>query len=238
MTFPSAVTEEIQKLAPSAIIELFEIDLTPYGGSIYRFHAGTNQVASDIVFDGNTYTRYPIEVSGFEFGVNGQFPRPKMRISNAFGLITGLILTYNSSQIRDLVGAKVTRIRTLVKFLDAVNFTGGVNPSEDPTAEFPRDYFYIDRKSLENRDVVEFELASSLDMQGVLLPRRVVLANICPWVYRGTECAYAGSNYYDANDSPVSTLAQDVCGKRVSSCRLRFGTGTLRFGGFPAVGSE
>jgi len=31
-------------------------------------------------------------------------------------------------------------------------------------------------------------------------------------------------------------LAQDVCGKRVSSCEVRFGTNAeLPFGGFPAA---
>ena len=35
----------------------------------------------------------------------------------------------------------------------------------------------------------------------------------------------------------VSTLAEDVCGKRVASCKLRFGdNGELPFGSFPGAG--
>jgi hypothetical protein len=35
-----------------------------------------------------------------------------------------------------------------------------INPTEDFSAEFPREIYYIDRKSAENREIVEFELAS------------------------------------------------------------------------------
>jgi len=234
MTINADISSEIQKLAPSAVIELFELDLTTVGGSIQRFHAGTNELNSDIVWDGDTYTRYPIDASGFELVQGGQFPRPKMRASNIFGTITALLLVYS-----DLIGVKVTRIRTLKKYLDAVNFTGGVNPTADNTAEFPRDYYYIDRKTAENREYVEFELVSSIDLHGVQLPRRIIMANLCTWVYRSTECGYAGSSYYRADDSPASTLADDVCGKRYSSCQLRFGVfGNIRFGGFPSAGQS
>jgi phage-related protein len=37
-----------------------------------------------------------------------------------------------------------------------------LNPTEDTSAEFPREIYYIDRKSAENREIVEFELASSI----------------------------------------------------------------------------
>jgi lambda family phage minor tail protein L len=42
-----------------------------------------------------------------------------------------------------------------------------VNPNEDTSAEFPREIYYIDRKSAENREIVEFELASVFDLAGV-----------------------------------------------------------------------
>jgi len=84
---------------------------------------------------------------------------------------------------------------------------------------------------------VEFELSSPLDLVGVMLPRRVIIQNVCPWVYRGAECGYAGSTYFDTNDNPVGSLGQDVCGKRLASCKARFGTnGVLPFGGFPSCG--
>ena len=72
----------------------------------------------------------------------------------------------------DLTGAKVTRIRTLAKFIDAVNFADGTNPTADDEAEFPQEKYAIDRKSTENREVVEFELAAPTDLAGVRIPKR------------------------------------------------------------------
>lgn len=232
MSIPVSIQSEIQKVDPSAVIELFEIDGTSLGASLYRFHTGTNSLGADIVWQGNTYVRFPIEITGFEISGQGQLPRPKMRISNYLSAITTLLL-----QFEDMVGSKVSRKRTLAKFLDAVNFTGSVNPTADSTAAFPDDVYFIDRKVTENRDVVEFELVSSLDLAGVSLPRRQIIQNICAWKYRGGECGYTDTRYFKADDSSTTDSTQDVCGKRLSSCKLRFGTGgILPFGGFPGAG--
>ena len=104
----------------------------------------------------------------------------------------------------DLTGAKVTRIRTLAKFLDVTNFaSNGLFVQENstdyialedsdlfaqetvgnPTAannEFPREIYYIDRKVSENRDVVTFELASVSDLAGIRLPKRQCTRDLFP----------------------------------------------------------
>ena len=214
---------ELQSAAPSAIIELFqlELNLAQHGANeTHYFHSGANLNASgEIVWAGQVYQRWPIEASGFEY--NGkQLPRPTLRVSNVLGTITALILTLPNG----LEGAKVSRIRTLARYLDAVNFPGSVNPlgTPDSTAEFPREVFYIDRKATENIEVVEFEMCAAFDLAGVRAPKRQCISNICQWTYRGAECGYVGNAYSDANDNPVGTLAQDVCGKRLSSCEARF----------------
>jgi lambda family phage minor tail protein L len=227
-----AISSEIQKLAPSSVIELFVLDLAIFGQGPVRFHAGTNALQQRVVWQGNAYEPFPIEVEGFEFNGNGQVPRPRLRVANVTGAITALVLTY-----QDLLGAKITRKRTLAKYLDAVNFSGGSNPTADPLAEFADDIYYVDRKSRETRDVVEFELAASFDLEGVTLPRRQIVQNVCPWRYRGSECGYTGSNYFNANDQSVVSSIQDICGKRLASCQVRFGQNAeLPFGGFPAAG--
>lgn len=228
----TAIRSEIQKLAPSAVIELFVLDLSLFSqGSVY-FHAGTNSLQQRLTWQGKTYEAFPIQVEGFEFNGNGQIPRPKLKVANVTGAITAMVLIY-----QDLVGAKITRKRTLAKYLDAVNFPGGVNPTADPTAEFADDIYYVDRKSRETRDVIEFELAASFDLEGVNLPRRQIVQNVCPWRYRSSECGYTGTSYFDANDQSVPSSKQDICGKRLSSCQARFGQNAeLPFGGFPAAG--
>lgn len=481
---------ELQSSAPSAIIELYELQLDSQihnSTTIYRFHAGVNAVGTnaDIVWAGNTYQQLPIEAEGFEYTGNNQLPRPKLRVSNILGTITALITA------TPLEGAKVTRIRTMARYLDTANFpsrrnlltttsdfsgtwlhgaslssyftatpsnvyapdgtisamqfvststtaqglflrasqsftaatyttslyvyvpsqtgvtswglvldaadsantatsaaqtlfdqwvrvslpitytatrafldfnirrngsaptaagftfhawgaqhetgttltdyqpvtaTWSQNPygAPDPTAEFPREIYYIDRKSVETRDVVEFELAAAFDLVNVRAPKRQCISNICQWKYKSSECGYdptspaatplrqhyistgygAGRNinstgqfngtyyiathadvaaagytsgtayqhylaygiwegraansggafnttyylntytdlntivYFNENDVGVSSVALDVCGKRLSSCKIRFGpAAALPFGSFPGVGT-
>lgn len=226
------IQQDLQQLQPGYLVELFELDCTSVGGDVLRFHNGSNQLRADVVFDGLTYMAYPIQASGFEFTGRGQAPRPSLTVANVTGLLGALVRTYD-----DLVGCKLTRRRTMLKYLDAVNFPGGVNPTADPTAQLPEDVYYIDRKSTENKVLIEFELAAAFDVAGVQLPRRYIVQNVCPWRYRGGECGYTGTVYFDANDQLVPNPGQDVCGKRLNSCKVRFGEfAELPFGGFPAAG--
>ena len=109
------------------------------------------------------------------------------------------------------------------------------NSEANPNQYLPDEIWYIDRKVLENRYVIQFELASAMDLNGVRLPYREVIQNACVWKYRSAECGYTGTLYFDANDKPT-TVNNDFCSKRLNGCRLRFGTGnTLPYGGFPGA---
>ena len=203
MTTP---VSELQKINPSNIVELFQLELiTAIHGSNtkYYFHNGTNTNGNtNLIFNNIEYTKMPIEAEGFEF--NGkQTPRPRLRISNILGTFTTIILTLPQG----LEGAKVTRIRTLERYIDNTNFTGGqillengsnilledgnaldmesgINPfgPPDPTATFDEQIFIIDRKSTENREIIEFELAATYDIAGVRLPKRQVLPTDFPGI--------------------------------------------------------
>jgi lambda family phage minor tail protein L len=246
------VTSALQEIAPGALIELFQLELNVAQHGVaetYYFHAGTNANGyGNLVWDGQAYMALPIEVEGFEYSGQGTLPRPKMRISNLMGTITALILTLPEG----LEGAKFTRIRTLGRFLDAVNFPvgsyvvsnywavgyeSGTSATADPLAEFPREVYFVDRKSAENRDVVEFEMASAFDMAGVRAPKRQCITR-CQWVYRSPECSYTSTNYFNVSDVVVGNASEDVCGKRVDSCKVRFGQNAeLPHGGFVGIGS-
>jgi lambda family phage minor tail protein L len=227
-----SISSDIQLLAPSAVVELFELDLTSLGGEKYYFHGGINSQGNNIVWKGITYTRYPIEAEGFEKTSTGTLPRPTLRAANIMGEVSAL--AYN---FQDLVGGKIIRRRTFAKYLDAINFPGGINPYADPNVAFPDEVWSIDRKSAENPVFVEFELAAAFDVIGIMLPRRQCIQNTCTWKYRSAECGYTGGAAATKNDVPTADLTQDVCGKRLSSCKMRFGiTGQLPYGGFPGVG--
>jgi len=174
----ASVVSDLQSINPSAIIELFTLTTTAaLHGSVttHRFHNGTSlKDDGEIVWAGDTYQRFPIQAEGFAFQ-KGQLPRPTLTVSNALGTITAILLNVNETTTgNDLTGATVTRIRTLAKFLDAVNFPSNVNPygTPDPNAEFPQEIYSIDRKSAENREVVTFELAAVLDLAGIRAPKR------------------------------------------------------------------
>lgn len=112
------------------------------------------------------------------------------------------------------------------------------NSIADDTAHFPDEIWYVDRKAVETRTHIQFELTAAHDIHGVKLPSRTVVANSCPWVYKGVECGYSGSAYWDINNNSVSDNSEDVCGKTFTSCELRFPEDTTEspFGGFPGAG--
>ena len=184
MSVNQSIFSNLQSINPSAVIELFTLQLsTALHGSntIYRFHAGSNLNANgQIIWAGNTYLRFPVQASGFAFQ-RGKIPRPKISISNATGLMSSILLEVNNTTTgNDLTGAKVTRIRTLARYLDAINFADQSNPTADSNAEFPKEIYSIDRKSTENREIVEFELAAPTDIAGVRIPGRQATRNIFP----------------------------------------------------------
>ena len=194
MTVNSKIFSSLQDINPSAIIELFTLQLsTALHGSntIYRFHAGSSLNANGkIVWAGNEYFRFPIQATGFAFQ-KGQLPRPKLVVSNGGNQgsslanlsFSAILLTVNETTVgNDLTGAVVTRIRTLAKFIDAGNFADGTNATADPSAEFPQEIYSIDRNASENRELVEFELAAPTDLAGVRIPGRQCTRSVFPAV--------------------------------------------------------
>lgn len=111
------------------------------------------------------------------------------------------------------------------------------NPTADPTQILDKEIWTVDRKSNENSIFMEWELTAPFDLRGVKIPRRQCVQNMCNWKYRGPECGYTGTAYFDIKDGQVLDPSRDICGKRLSSCKKRFGaTAVLPYGGFPAVG--
>ena len=186
---------ELQKINPNSIIELFELELVEglhYATgnpsnvpTIYRFHSGTNiDSYANIVWQLNTYERFPVVASGYEYAGKGQIPRPQLIMSNLGGItrlgsvirVTDLLVSVNQvTPHKDLLDAKLTRRTLTADALDASNFSGGTNPFGTPSSnEFPKEIYFIDRKIQESRDAVQFELVNRLDMQNKRIPARQV----------------------------------------------------------------
>ena len=115
MTIDTApVFSDIQKVNPSSIIELFKLELkeglnyatgNPSGvTTVHRFHSGSNLDAyGSIVWNSETYLRFPVEASGFAFQ-RGQLPRPTITITiTNHRLFTGdsLVIDFTSGSSAD-----------------------------------------------------------------------------------------------------------------------------------------
>ena len=202
------VYSEAFSLNPSALITLFEVDIGEIGfnrgiindfdinseyQTIFRFHNSIKSTSNSIIWRGNEYVAAPIQEEGFEITSKGTLPSPKLRMSVTDDGIEYLsIFKKRLLEFGDIIGSKVTRIRTFAKFIDAENFKNskypdGFNPSN---SELSRDVFFIDRKALETKNTIEYDLATFFDIENVKLPGRLVIANSCGAKYRGHGCLY------------------------------------------------
>lgn len=189
------IQQDVAQTWHDAIIELFELDLEPITGSVsdkYYFTAGVMPDNSKMQWKGETYEPLPIEASGFERTTQGQIPTPELTVANVLGTLASVVNTLD-----DLVGAKVVRRRTLLKYLD-----NGTEP--DSTQEFPEDIFYIERKVAETSVTITWQLASKIDLEGLQLPKRIITQNYCLWKYRGAECGYDGPPVANEYDQPIA----------------------------------
>ena len=144
---------ELSNLTPSAVVTLFDIDLTnlldsqslpnltasaekvgftPQVDQILRFHNNIKVFNSQITWQGNTYFPAPIQASGFEISSKGTLPTPMLSISSQsekgndiLSLLKHQILSFG-----DIIGAKVTRRRTFAKYLDWTNFQFETEPTQ------------------------------------------------------------------------------------------------------------
>nr|DAH83231.1 MAG TPA: minor tail protein L [Caudoviricetes sp.] len=219
---------DIQQLEVGEKVELFELDAGGIGGDELLFH-GYEQLGS-IWWQGREFAPWPIVVEGFSKTGEGQQPSPKLTVGDIDGSISALCIFLD-----DLVGAKLIRHITLGRFLDAVNFPDG-NPDANPDEHLPAEIWFINQRTEDDGEHIEFQLATALDLDGLKLPRRQIIANLCSFEYRGPYCGWTGVAFFDKSDQPVSERALDRCGKRISSCKCRFGEfNELPFGGFPAA---
>ena len=168
----------------------------------------------------------------------------------------------NISNNEDILGSMVTYRKTLLKNTYVYDSTNNVyyaygdrsttiSPAPVPfPKEFPTAKFVLDRVAVEDSILVQFELASPFDVQGVKIPNRYVIGRFCPWEYTGgltsgsvkSGCIWDNSSgpWYDVDNNSVATKDKDVCGKTIQACKVRFHGGAtatspipLPFGGFP-----
>ena len=128
---------------------------------------------SDVVFDGVTYTKFPVTHEFIGQNTRGEIDTVEVRVGNASRFIQAYLETYSFR------GLKV-RIRLVWanKLLE--------------TDAYLDDIFYIDSYLADASDVV-FSLSSRFDVLSIELPGRRYFRNHCQWVFKSTECGYIGA---------------------------------------------
>lgn len=245
-----SINSDYQNLEPGNAVRLFEVDGSAFGvDDVLRFHAcniphteaeilaangdESKLPAKSVWWQGKEYKAWPCKIDGMETSTTGSSAQPKLTVANLDGSITALCLAYD-----DMLQAKVSIHDTLAKYLDAKNFPAG-NATADATQEKLK-VFYIDSKSAETKNQVEFTLSSPIDLQGLMIPTRQ-LHSLCTWCIRGKYrtgdgCDYAGTRYFDKFNNPVDDPSLDECSGTITGCKLRFGENEeLSFGGFPGT---
>jgi lambda family phage minor tail protein L len=198
-------TRHIENLSSQAKEIGFKKNLSD---STLRFHNNIKIVNSYIVWRQKTYYPAPILAEGFETSSKGTLPQPTLTISSQSesGIDQIALLKHEIRKFGDIIGAKVTRRRTFAKYLDRINFGKtkkqkragrghlaqelpiGYEP--DPYSELPADVYYIERKLSENKSTIRYQLSSILDLEGIKLPKRMIVSDKCMWQYRGCGCWY------------------------------------------------
>lgn len=200
-------TVQLQETEDS-LVTLFEITL-PSGTVAYFFNGlddGSNNIyfpekeITNSAYNLNAYIAIPIEITGIASNSSGAAPRPNLSLANIPVLarnistdnppdgvddektLQDVLNTEGVSSSEDLLSCRVTIRRTLLS--KTYDSTDAPSVTTAPV-EFPSRTYVIDRVSGENNLLVEFELANPMDIEGVVLPSRVVVGKYCPWKYQG-----------------------------------------------------
>lgn len=239
MTSPNAAIRRAgQSLTPGDLVHLYVIDLSTIGvNQQFAFTPKVDRATGSIAFRGQPYAPLDVKCEGFEMTGEGTIPQPRISITNVTRVMSSATILYG-----DLVGAKLIRTRTYKQFLD-----NGETP--DGNAAYGQDIYLFDQKTEHTKRQISWTLAAAMDQEGVMLPKRLILRDVCLKKYRrwnpatGTfdysqvECPYTGAASYDANGN-ATTSDKDTPSRHVATCcKVRFGAqAQLPFGGFPGVG--
>lgn len=181
--------KEVQSLEQSSgLVSLYEIELNSAGTDRVRFTRGLDDDLTVVrmkqyesPYTVQDYDVIPVEISDLEDKSTGPSARPILTIANVLSTFGDAL---GSLKPEDLIGKKFHRRRTLKKYLD-----GGSGDTASGVApiEFPRQTWIIDRIETESPVELSFELTSPFNVEGLVLPYRVVGHNACPWQYQGAS---------------------------------------------------
>ena len=213
-------TVQLQEI-DDAYIELFDVTL-PSGTKIYLLDGlddGTDNIhfpqkkVSGGVYPLKEYFAVPISIDGVEINGAGVSPRPTLSVANIPVLtksisnnedgtndeetLYNILIDEGLTRNEDLLGTRIDYRRTL---LSNTYRSTDSNPSSSPV-EFPSQSYIIDRIASEDNMMVQFEMASPIDIEGVQLPGREVIGRYCVWRYQGGKLNNEGGCNWPLNSN-------------------------------------
>lgn len=166
MTIPSIQSQLALMHSSDGIVDLYRLDTSSFGGSIYYASPQCYIDGSYISFGGQSYTCFPIGIQTLEtHATTSALPQPTLTLSNVGGFLMAAIAGEN-----DICGAILTHWKTKVSYLD-----GGANA--DSTKFIGPQNWKIFQKTAHTNTQVNFLLASPLDLPGMQFPVRQILKN-------------------------------------------------------------
>lgn len=190
----------------SPVVDLFELEL-PNGGILY-FHPGLDSDLTDVQFRENvapgyaikTYDPFPMMIDGLDVASDGAINRPSFTVANIGSNFKGVLGEFKN---KDLIGKRITRRQTLKKYL-----VGESPDLSSPPRELSKATYVIDRIASENNITITFEVSAIHDLEGITLPRRLMVGKFCSWMYQGYELYDKGGCFW-RSDSKISTIKSD-----------------------------
>lgn len=223
-----SIMEDVQDLDLGTIVELYDIDLT-FCGFPQVLHFSPHTGGTDIHYGDNVYLGRGLEMTGFGKSSNNAPPEPSFTISNVDKGGTALLQDYDN-----LIGAQVTRRRTLAKYLNFLEDGVTPNPNKSWNSQFMPEIWYVEQKEEDNPILIKWRMKSIMDLEDVMVPARQVLKGYCKRRYRYwnpttqtfvyptvNACPYTGSSCFDMFNNPT-TPDKDMCSKDHVGCDRRF----------------
>lgn len=156
----STPQQELGKLYPDALVELFEVDLTRIGTSVIIRFCNTSS-GRNLELGGDRYIPWPIRIDKYGSSTEGNLPSPKVALSNYRGTVSALLGFHQPR------GAIFRRRRILRRHLD-----DGTDPL--PEAQYTPDEFFLD-SWVETRSRVTLNLETALAYLNREVPARSLI---------------------------------------------------------------
>lgn len=170
---PNGILKEANKLNPDTYVELFDFDYSMLsngvisGSTLYFTNTPTGGANSPIVWQGNSYYPFPLEISGIESRGDGTAPgRPNIALSNTNKFLMAAVMSFGN-----LIGTTVRRWRTFYKYTDA-------GSEANTLIHYPIEEWIIIRKVAHSKNGLQFEMALALDRPGLKLPKKQILRDL------------------------------------------------------------